>query len=266
MKKNAMVLLFCIFFSAAAGAGSLEELAGAERVSLLESGDSLVETQLSAPAPRLAPHYPYLREILDTLFARLSPSMLVENLSLYRKPAGAGSASWTAAERTALYNRMLQVSSLAGLQYYSTSRRTMRTFYESSGVIDGPSTRRPWNDPSFETPPEMLELYTRQKDLTFGDNVYRSEYHALPGAIIQVQENVTPLTMSIITAVGQGRLRTVIAIMDAGPYLLVYGAAFARAASFPGLGSRISASFSTRVAAMARWFENQANLAFSESR
>jgi hypothetical protein len=138
----------------------------------------------------------------------------------------------------------------------------MRTFYETSSVIDGPDTRKPRNNPIYGSPPAELTVYAEQKDLTFGNNIYKYEYHARPDALIFVQENDTVMKMGLITAVRKNNLRSVVAVIDAGDYLLIYAASMAKAASVPGMSRRVGASFSTRAEAMLKWFSGQADKAF----
>jgi hypothetical protein len=138
----------------------------------------------------------------------------------------------------------------------------MRTFYEISSVIDGPSTKNPIPDPVFSRPPAGFTVYTRQKDLTFGDNIYQYDFFAAPGALVFIQKNITSLTVGIIPAVGRNRLRSTVAVLDAGDYLLVYAASMARAGSFPGMNERVGNSFANRAIAVLQWFSDQADKAF----
>jgi hypothetical protein len=138
----------------------------------------------------------------------------------------------------------------------------MRTFYESSGIIDGPDTGRPLPDPVYAVPPVELVVYARQKDLTFGENIFRYTYYARPDALFFVQENISAMNAGIIPAVGKNRLRSVMAVIDAGPYLLIYVASMAKAASVPGMARRVGASFSNRTEAILKWFFGRADKVF----
>jgi hypothetical protein len=193
----------------------------------------------------------------------LDPSMFIETLKLYWKPEGADRTAWTAEERLNVYNGALALSTLAGIQYFSTSRNAWRTLYETSQVIDSPDRKRPLPDPVYASPLPELTLYARQKDLTFGDNVYQYRYFAYDNALLFIQENVTSLTMGIIPAAGRGRLRSFVAVIDAGSCLLIYAASMARAASVPGMGTRIGNSFTTRVDAVLTWFSARVDAAFN---
>jgi hypothetical protein len=185
--------------------------------------------------------------------------MMVETLALYRKPSA---AEWSKAEQTSLFNHLTALSTLAGIQYYSASRQALRVFYETSQVIDGPVGKKPLPDPLYDTLPASLVLYARQKDLTFGDNIYRYDYHTGADILFFVQENLTSMNAGIIPAVGKNKFRSMVAVIDAGDVLLIYAAAMAKAASVPGMGDRIGASFTNRINAILQWFTVRANKVF----
>jgi hypothetical protein len=243
-------------------AASLEELLGPERAAALSSRGTLTEAQHGNPRPRMVPSDSAIRNLIDETVRDLGPSVSVETLQLYQKPAGAQSGAWSGAERAALYNETLALSTLAGLEYFSASRGRMRVFYETSAVIDGPDTKNPRPDPRYASPPEELRIYARQKDLTFGDNIYQYDYFAGTGTLIFVQKNLSTMTYGIIPVVGKGKLRSLVAVIDAGEYLLIYAASLAKAASLPGMNQRVEASFSTRAGAVLGWFSGRADRAF----
>jgi hypothetical protein len=244
---------------------ALAGLVGAERAAALIRGGTLSGLQNRDPRPALAPSNDFVKNISDEMIRSLKPSFFVENLSLYRKPQVQARA-WTDAERTALYNESLALSSLAGIRYYSASRKEMRTFYESSVVVAGSDGKNPLPDPVYAFPPSQLVVYARQKDLSFGDNVYRYQYHARSDSLVFIQENLTSMNYGIIPAVGKNKLRSMVAVFDAGEYLLIYVVSMAKAASLPGMGERVGSSFSTRTEAILKWFSGQADKAFAKTR
>jgi hypothetical protein len=260
MKKKAFVLFVPLFFAAVFSGFSdtLENLAGPERAVILREGQIISEVQLKKPRPLLMPDHEAVRTLVGEIQRSLNPGIFVETLSLYKKPGG---LSWTAEERRDLYNEALSISSLAGIQYFSATRNTMRIFYETSTVINSPTIKRPLPDPVFAEP-ENLVLYARQKDLTFGDNVYRYEYRAGNDSLIFTQENITAMSVGIITAVGKNRLRTVVAIIDTEDSLLIYVASMAKASTLPGMGERIGNSFTNRTTAILKWFTGKADKVF----
>jgi len=240
---------------------TLENLIGQEKASALLSGKKLVFSQFDEVQPKLIPQRGSLITLVDTVRRNIEPSVMVETLFVYDKPNNAKKEAWSAEEEARLYNGILALSTLAGLQYYSASRGTMRTFYETSSVIDGQSTKKPLPDPVYMRPLEKLTILARQKDLTFGDNIYQYDFYSEPGAFIFVQQNLTSLSYGIIPAVSKNKLQSVAAVIDAGDYLLVYIASIAKAVSLPGMKERIGNSFANRSEAVFNWFSSQADKA-----
>ncbi len=247
-----------------ADAPTLDALIPAEqKAALLEKG-SLTLIAKKPDAPELMPASADIQKLLASLTRDLDPNILTESLYLYKKPAAVRSAAWTAEQRASLYNNMLAISTLAGLQYYSERRNSMRVFYETSAVIDSPQTKNPLPDPSYRSPPPSLVLYARQKDLTFGDNLYQYDYFAYDGALALVQRNLTTMKAGPISAVKPENLRSVVAVIDAGDSLLIYAASVARTASLPGMKGRIGTSFANRADAVLGWFTKNADVTFGK--
>jgi len=259
MKRRLVLLFFFIFAVSCVFSVPLEELTGSENANRLRSG-SVSETQMGKPALKLLPALPELRQFVANSMTALEPTLAVETLYLYKKPDFA--AGWDDSRRAALFNQMLALSTLTGIEYFSASRNTMRTFYEYSSVIDSPSSKKPLPDPVFERPPAQYTLYARQKDLTFGDNIYRYEYTAVENALFFIQENMTSMNYGIIPAVGKNRLRSVLAVIDCGDFLLIYAVSMAKAASVPGMTDRIGNSFKNRADAVYKWFSSGADKVF----
>ena len=264
MKAKQLLSGLWLLIAAAAPvrAASLTDWIEPEHALELASG-ALREIQFGDTETRLLPRHEKLRSLIQDHRKELGPNILVESLSLYAKPRKASSPVWSKAEKTGLFNRCLGISSLTGIQYYSSSRNTMRTFYEISHVIDGPSTKKALPDPVFQDPPGMFTLYAQQKDLTFGDNIYQYDYYCWDDAFFFVQRNLTAMNVGIIPGVSANNLRSVMAVLDAGEYLLIYGVSMAKAPPFPGLRERIGNSFSTRVEAILDWFNGRAGGAFN---
>jgi hypothetical protein len=261
-----LLLVFMFSGGGRASALSLEDLVGPERAAVLLSGERPQEIQFKEPRFRLLPRHAGLEQIVEDARAELGPGIMVETLSLYEKPEGAEKPSWNEAEWVSLYNHILALSTLTGLEYYSPSRKAMRTFYKNSVVIADPSTRTTLPDPFFRFPQSKHTIFARQQDLTFGDNVYQYDYYAFQDALIFVQRNLTPLSYLFFTAVRENNLRVAVTVLDAEEHLLVYAVSMAKAISLPGISGRISNSFSARAEAMLKWFEDQADKAFAASK
>ena len=265
MKRLFFVILVFSTFTQFLFSVSLENLVSSSTADRLRSGGGTIfETQLRNPAPVLLPRDNEIRRITGGIISSLEPNVLVEALYLYTKPASIAGASegWTAEQRIGVFNQLMAVSSMTGLQYYSASRRTMRTFYEYSYVVDGPDSRNRIPDPVFTSVPTTLTLHARQKDLTFGDNVYRYNYVTAQDAVYFTQDNVTTLTIALIPVISNGNLKTVMAVIDCGDSILIYAVSMAKALSVPGIGDRISNSFSNRAQAVINWFSGRLDNTF----
>lgn len=252
-----------LFESGVVFADSLEDLVDAERAAALRTQGIITEVQPKNPAPALLPRQDELRRFVSEQYSSLDPSVCVETLFRYEKPPqpadGRAADTWTQTERAGLFNQIVALSTLTGIQYYSESRGAMRTLYEYSTVVDSKNTKKTIPDPVYAAPPQGLTLYARQKDLTFGENIYRYEYHTTPDALFFSQENITTLSVGIIPAVGKNKLRSVFAIIDCGDSLLIYITSMAKTASLPGIGERVGYSFTSRAEAILKWFTERAN-------
>ena len=82
--------------------------------------------------------------------------------------------------------------------------------------------------------------------------------------MIFIQQNLTALTAGIIPAVGKNKLRSVVAILDAGEYILIYAASMAKTVALPGMNERVGNSFANRAEAVLHWFKEQADKAFNK--
>ena len=262
IRRFKSVFFFFIFSFITYGvfAAPLDNLVSANYAARLRSNDSLImETQLRNPVPALIPRNNALQQFITGIRNDINPNMIVETLYLYRKPVNFHSSSnnWDSRQKTGIFNQITALSSLTGIQYFSASRGAMRTFYEFSSVIDGPQTKNPLPDPVYTQPPQTLTLYARQKDLTFGDNVYKYDYINTTETVFFSQENITALTYGIVPAIGRSNLRSVIAVFDCGDSILIYAISMARAVSLPGMGDRVSNSFSTRAEAVLDWLKGR---------
>jgi hypothetical protein len=262
MKRAMLPLFLWVLPALFVSALNVNDLFDSELAQSLYAGEKPVLAQFTSPRPQLIPRHEFLRKLIEEYKRDLGPSVMVETLNLYRKPLGPGFLS--ADEKTSLYNSVLALSTLAGLQYYSASRGVMRTFYETSSVIDGPLTKKTLPDPVYQRPPSKLTLYARQKDLSFGDNIYQYDFFDEPGALIFTQQNLTSLNYGIIPAVGKNKLCSIAAILDTEEQIIVYLATMAKAASLPGMKERIGNSFTNRADAVFSWFNVQAGQALGK--
>jgi hypothetical protein len=239
---------------------SLEELLDGAKTRALKAGELISEVQQHGTQPRLVPRHSPTQQRITAILTELDPELLAECLFLYAKPE---KGAWTREERSGIYNQLLALSTLEGILYFSVSHNSWRPLYDISTGIDNPQEKNPQSDPVYASPPENLTLYARQRDLTFGDNIYRYEYHAYRDSLIFIQENLTTMTFGILPAVGKNKLRSLVSVIDTGDYLLIYAASMAKTAPIPGFSQRAGASFSNRIEAILKWFCNRADRVFN---
>ncbi|MDR0551261.1 MAG: hypothetical protein LBG72_04490 [Spirochaetaceae bacterium] len=264
--------LFCLLiFLAHTGiyAASLSDYLTEDAAAELSAAGTKMITNFDGGKPVLAPDYAPLAALLRQQLNETKPNIIVESLRLYKKPQTAQTAPparWTETERTRLYNNLLAVRTLAGIEYYSRRRGKMRTLYETSETVDAPGAKKPLPDLSFTAVKPSVSVYVRQKDLTFGDNVYFYTYIADAASITVTQKNSGTIFMGPLPVIGKNNLSSFVAIFDCGGYLLVYMASFVRAAVLPGIKQQVSESISNRAAALFEWFCARADAAFAEAK
>jgi hypothetical protein len=263
-KKSAFFFLMtCVLLSVTQGIGAVtvEDLVGPENAKALRATGTVKRIEMKDPVPTMVPSG-MMGDKYVTEITSFEPTLLVEALYLYPKPVNGERGSWSIAERTAIYNSIRALSTLAGIEYYSASRQRMRTFYETSVIIDGPDSTTVLPDPVVQVPPERATLYAIQKDLTFGENRYRYEYHAENAGLAFVQENLTSMKYGIFPILGKNKLRTTVLVLDTDDSLVMYAVSAARAIKVPGLETKVRNSFSNRADAIFGWFSKRADEAF----
>ena len=178
-------------------------------------------------------------------------TFFVESLYLYKKRPGTETAVGADIGKISIILRSL--SKLEGIEYYSTSRKTMRTLYEKSYAIDNATAKKRIPDQTGGSA-DGVSIFAVQKDLTFGEYVYEYSYRQTEDTVAFFSRNVDAMKLKVIKVVDPERLRASLVVQDLGDYLLVYGLTRADFLAVPGIESKINASFSTRADAVYKWF------------
>jgi hypothetical protein len=207
----------------------------------------------SGASPKLLPLLPRRAQILQEVRDhRLTVG--VEVLAVFEGP---GAALDTPEALRELYNLMHAMSGMKGLEYYSASRRRMRTLFTESYAIDDPVNRRPIPDRVFrgEIPAEDLS-YLYQEDLTFGGTVYRVECFFEDGVLSLKTSNLTPMRYLGIPMIREGEALTWLCLAPFGGTVLFYGLTGGKTISFLGLEKSRSRedSFYYRLKALYGWY------------
>jgi hypothetical protein len=204
-------------------------------------------------APRLLPMLPRRAQILEEVRAR-ELTVGVEILAVY---PGTGAELDTPEGLRKLYNLMHAMSGMKGLEYYSHSRKRMRTLFAESYLIDDPVARRPIPDREFpgEIPP-VDQAYLFQEDLTFGRTVYRVEYYFEDGVLSLHTSNLTPMRYLGLPMIREGESLTWICLIPYGSRILFYGLTGGKTMKFLGLekSKAREESFYNRLKAIYGWY------------
>ncbi len=200
--------------------------------------------------PTMAPDLDLAREALG-FWDGDEPAFFNETVYLYRKPEGKTGEPGAETRRISAILRSL--SRLEGIEYYSTSRKKMRTLYEKSFIVDNDKNRKRMADP-VEGSADGLSVVALQKDLTFGEFLYRYDYRETADTAAFYSRNLEPLSYLIFDLIDEERLRASLIVHDMGDCLLIYSLTRVDFLAVPGMESKIHASFTTRAQAMYNWF------------
>jgi hypothetical protein len=69
----------------------------------------------------------------------------------------------------------------------------------------------------------------------------------------------------LVPVIGKNNLHSVVALLDAGPYLLIYSASLARVVMLPGIRDQMNTSIGNRTAALLEWFSRRADAAYEKT-
>ena len=154
-----------------------------------------------------------------------------------------------------LASKLLEMSTLAGIEYYSESRQQMRELFTESFVIDNPEERNPQPDPQLGPPPVSGSVAAYQRDTTFAGNTNRIDYEVTDSSIHMLTTNDATYTWAFFPIIREGRLHSHLLILRTDDYLIYYANFGARALRVHLFEKRIHQSFYNRLVALKGWFE-----------
>jgi len=200
--------------------------------------------------PVLCPENPIAKESL-LFWDGIEAPFYSEALYLYRKPVEFRMKPGKDTQALSIILR--SISRLEGLEYYSTSRKKMRTLYEKSYVADiyNPKVRLP--DP-VEGSADGVTLNALQKDLTFGEYLYNYSYRQNEDTVAFFSRNLNAMHYSFLKVIDPDKLHISLIVHDMGDYLLFYSLTRADFIAIPGIEGKLNASFTSRTEAIYQWF------------
>lgn len=148
-----------------------------------------------------------------------------------------------------------QFSSLQGIQYWSGSRKIMRTFYTAAYRVDNPKDQKKLQDPS--TVAEFLALlpktaYIYQKDQTFDGLVTEVKSTLTPSTFYMTNVSAIPYRLIGIPVLPAGGLENGFLAAPSAQGTLLY---FVTTMKPPFIGkNRVFESASNKALALLHWF------------
>lgn len=154
------------------------------------------------------------------------------------------------------FNIFSSVSTLQGIEYYSESRKKMRTLFKESWLIDGLDTKKKITDPQFSKLDGDKTLFTHQKDSTFGHSLSEIKLTESSDSVGMTIKNRTDLWYLIIKAIKKDNMIINLIVIPTSDGILYYGITAADTIKVKAFQDHASKSFYNRVVAFNQWFTN----------
>lgn len=251
IKQSVSILLALLMVGVGCfGESSLEQLFAEDILVDLQTAGELSRTFWRDGTALYIPDLTAKNLIIGELES-LKPTVAVEILRIYTKQ---GLAFDSPDVLLKIYNILLSISTMEGIEYYSASRGRMRTLFSESYCIDSPQERNRQPDPQVQLIPASKNVYSLQTDLTFGENIYLTELHHGDNYILMKSQNLTTMRYLFLPAVRPNRSVTFLILIPAGEQLIFYGLSGLRSYAFSGIQKKRAASLYNRNVAIYNWF------------
>jgi hypothetical protein len=254
-KTGCTTILLLVLLGSLAGAQSL--LIDEPTLARLVAQGEVQSSLSGGVAPSLVPAIAERAEVI----AAVRQTGLTTGVELLRLYEGETDFS-TPEAHLRIYNILRSISSMKGLEYYSASRKKMRTLFGQSYVVDGPQSRIPRPDPVAESIPADSTLYVVQEDLTFGENLYTSRVRYGGSYFLVENRNLTTLRYLLMPMVQPGDSLSLLVLVPEGNRILFYGITAARTLRLFGLERSREDSSYNRLQALYGWFTRRLEQAF----
>ena len=254
-----VVLTLAFGFLPAAADECFRNAVGDDLHRRLAGGALLEHTFRAGDDLELFPNVPLKARVSSQVVAT-KPTIGVELLTLYKPRArdkGAdemGSMSETQ-HHLAIYNILRSTSTLKGIEYYSASRKRMRTYFHDAYTIASPEDRTKIADQLVTSIPQNDTGYAWLSDSSLGQYAAAVEYHYHYDYFAMSISNVTTVWQFIIPLAQPGGLNMLVLIVPCDEEFLLYGLVFVDTPDAFGLAQAKIASFYNRLKALFAWFK-----------
>ena len=254
--KRLFSAVLCVCAIGAASAADIGERLAAvlpgEAVSLLLAKGRVQKSAYreKGVSPTLAPSSVLSGEAFG-FWSGKDAAFFAESLYLYKKKKPVSTEPGSDVPKISVILRSL--SRLEGIQYYSESKKKMRTLYEKSFCVDGVKTKSRVADPIAGAGDGRYVVALHQ-DQSLGEDGNSDWYRQPPDSVAFFSQNAEAMNFTVFKLIDPGKLRVSLIVQDFGDYLLVYGLTRADFPAVPAIESRLNASFSNREEAIYEWF------------
>jgi hypothetical protein len=256
------ILTLSLFALPSAGALSMDDalpsLSDSDRTALISEGE-LLRFHPDGVSPGLLPNTELTADVVRRIVAG-DLNIGIEGLFFTPKDRlpSAYSSMDSDERKLALYNILLSVSTLEGLEYYSASRGEMRLLFEESWVIANPDDKEPLPDKLAISVPAQESIFIHQKDKSFGSNESVMTFRAASDVFAADIINLTPMRYKgIIKVVDPENMQVHLIVVPVEEGLLLYGTMSAKTRNVKAFLDRARNSFTNRVVALTGWYKDR---------
>lgn len=193
--------------------------------------------------PTLTPNASLSQTLRDNFLERKTPSFVCESLYLVKK---------------ADFNRssvaLRSFSTLKGIEYYSHSRKKMRTLYSECYAVD--EKKKPIPDP-VEGNCDGKTFNVMMHDSTFGKHFYEYKFYERENQVAFESKNKDTFFLAIIKVLGAEKMTVSFSAVDMGDDVLLYVLFGADFFATKSMENTLTASFLARINVLYDWFERQ---------
>jgi hypothetical protein len=211
--------------------------------------------------PTLQPAQFAVPELKIARVPAASSALRIEALAFLPAPreSAAASGGMSLDRQLAALSRILNsVHGMQGLEYWSASRKRMRTLYSEAWRTDSSEARVQLPDPTATpaAPGDSTSFYAWLRDLTFGGNVFRFDIAIGPASVLMLNENSSPIRFLLVPIAAPGRMQSRIHVIPCREGLLVHFITTIDVSDL--MARRVFESAGNKALAVLGWFAREA--------
>ena len=191
-----------------------------------------------------------LADYIQEEYLSVGPNILVETVFLLPYPGKANPESL----KLGIYNTMRSIQSLKGIEYYSASKKKVRTFFKDAYLVKNEGDSAPLPDPLVKKIPASDSIVIFQEDTTFGKSYTSMRYLGGRENILVTMRNLTDLKYGPFRIIEKGGMTLDMLVCPVNEGILFYGLCSVKTADLFGIAKSRSESFYNRIAALYAWF------------